>query len=347
MTGSRLAILTPLMLVAAALFSVSVAAQDGAASALAWLRQAQLPDGGFSSGFSEGSDLGATADAVIAIASAKESPASWRTGGPSPVDYLETHIAEAATPGLAAKVALALIAAGEDPTTFGGVDLIAMIRDGFDAATGFYGSGPYDSALSILALHQAGGGVPPEAIAGLAAARLPDGSYAFDGSRTPGSGDSNTTAVAVQALLAAGAGEEVLPSFEYFRRSQNDDGGWTYQKPSAFGEATDANSTALVLQALLAGGQAPADWGDPGAALIALQQPSGALAFNADTPGDNALATLQAIPPLAGVHLAGLAALAGTAESSTASATAVLIAAGAVLVMVLALSAFLGRTERS
>jgi hypothetical protein len=88
--------------------------------------------------------------------------------------------------------------------------LIAVIEAGFNPSTGFYGAGPYDSALAILALAQAGQEVPDEAIQGLLRARQADGSYAFDGSMTPGSGDSNTTALAVQALLIAGEGEEAV-----------------------------------------------------------------------------------------------------------------------------------------
>jgi hypothetical protein len=319
------------------------AASDGAEEALAWLRGVQLADGGFSSGFSEGSDIGATADAVIAIASAGESPATWKINGVSPIDFLRTHAPEVTSPGLAGKVALALTAAGEDPSDFGGVDLLAVISSGFDSDTGYYGGGPYDSALAILALSQGGGQAPAEAVAGLLRARQTDGSYAFDGAMTPGSGDSNTTALAVQALLVSGAGQETLPSYDYFRQSQNPDGGWTYQKPSAFGEDTDANSTALVIQALLAGGQDLSQWGDPLSALRALQQPSGALAFNAAAPSDNALATIQAIPALAGVDLTDLAGIA-EARTPTGGSTAVLIGAAVLLIAALALAALAGRT---
>jgi hypothetical protein len=320
---------------------------DGVVPALAWLRAAQLADGGFSSGFSEGSDLGATADAVVAIAAAGEAPASWRAAQANPLELLAARTADASGAGLAAKVALALIAAGEDPSAFGGGDLTAVIEAGFNPSTGFYGAGPYDSALAILALAQAGQEIPDEAIQGLLRARQADGSYAFDGSMTPGSGDSNTTALAVQALLIAGEGEEVGPSFVYFRERQNPDGGWTYQKPSSFGEATDANSTALVVQALLAGGQNLEEWGDPVSALLALQGPSGALAFNADTPGDNALATIQAIPAMAGVDLTDLARLGQSTGAPDAGAQAVLFGAAFLLVTVLLLSAIIGRTERS
>ncbi|MEX0788679.1 MAG: hypothetical protein WD040_07765, partial [Anaerolineales bacterium] len=140
---------------------------------------------------------------------------------------------------------------------------------------------------------------PEGALGGLLAARLEDGSYAFSGDRTPGSGDSNTTAIAVLALLALGEDEEAAPSLAYFRSSQNEDGGWTYQKPGAFGEETDANSTALVILALAASGEDLSSWGDPVATLLTLQQPDGSFAFSASTPGGNLLATVQAIPALA------------------------------------------------
>jgi len=348
MTPRRMLALVSLVLGTTILLNpASAASSGGVEAALAWLRGAQLADGGFSSGFSDGSDIGATADAVVAIASAGESPDLWKSGDASPIDFLRAHAAGITAPGLAAKVALALIAAGEDPSDFGEVDLTAIIAGGFNPATGFYGGGPYDSALAILALSQAAGGARPEAIAGLLRARQPDGSYAFDGVMTPGSGDSNTTALAVQALLIAGSGEEAILSIAYFRGTQNVDGGWTYQKPSPYGEATDSNSTALVVQALLAGGQDLEQWGNPVASLLSLQQPSGALAFNGDTPGDNALATLQAIPALAGVDLTDLSRLAESAQAPSTAATAVLFGAGFLLVVVLLLSAIVGKPERS
>jgi len=309
--------------------------------ALAWLRSQQQADGGFSNGFAPGSDIGATADAVVAIASAGDSPSGWLTGGRSPVEFLAEHAAEVTSPGLAAKVALAMIAAGEDPRNFGGIDLTAAIATAFDPAAE---SSLYDRALATLALEAAEAPLPQEAVSGLAAARLPDGSFAFDASLVPGSGDSNTTALVVQALLVTGHGAETLPSYAYFRATQNDDGGWTYQKPSPFGEATDANSTALVVQALLAGGQDLGAWGDPLRALIALQQPSGAMAFNVETPGDNLLATIQAIPSLAGVDLTDIPRLSNRSDAPNASV--IFGAAAILLVLVLLAAGVVGRLER-
>jgi len=341
MVRQRLSFVFPVVL-ALALVPLAASAQGGLASALDWLRSAQLDDGGFSTGFAPGSDIGATADAVVAIASAGESPAAWTVGGGSPLDYLERVASDVASPGVAAKVVLAAVAAGEDPSDVGGVDMVARAAQAFEAEAA---SSVFDRALAVLALEAAGAELPAGAVDGLLAARLPDGSYAFDGSLVPGSGDSNTTAVVVQALLTAGAGVETLPSYDYFRRTQNPDGGWTYQKPSAFGETTDANSTALVLQALLAGGQDLAAWGNPGDVLASLQQPSGAFAYSADVPGDNFLATVQTIPALAGVDLTDVPRLAPVA-SEVPSAGAMLAAAVVLLIVVLVVAAVVGRDRR-
>jgi hypothetical protein len=324
-------------------------AKGDVGAALAWLKSQQNPDGGFSNGFSAGSDPGATADAVLAIAGGGENPNSWNQRGSSPLDYLAAFAAEAEAPGLAAKVALAAVAAGKDPRAFGGMDLISVVTHGFESATGFFGGGAYDSALAILALTAAGEPLPAGAVDGLKAARLPDGAYSFSGDPTPGTGDSNTTGVAVQALLAAGALDAIGPSLTYFRQTQNADGGWTYQKPGGFGEDTDANSTAVVIQALLAAGQDLTAWNQPEAALAALQQPSGAYVFNAATPGDNLLATVQAIPAAAGIDLTDVALLPGRWEQagSGASGRAALVGALVLIAALLGGAALLGRPSRT
>jgi hypothetical protein len=89
---------------------------------------------------------------------------------------------------------------------------------------------------------------------------------------------------------------------------QNADAGWPYQNPSTYSTETDANSTALVLQAIYAVGGSPGDWyvggADPLGVLLSLQNASGSFSYQASFPGDNALATVQAIPAVAGVTLA-------------------------------------------
>jgi hypothetical protein len=341
---------TYLTLIAALAFPVMAAAQpeDAVQRALAWLASQQLPDGGFSNGFSEGSDIGTTADAIVAVLSGGGDPSGWTVDGRSPLDFLVNQASSVHSPGGAAKVALAAEAAGLDPRSFGGVDLIAMVSDGFDPATGYFGGGPFDSALCIFALSGAGIPLPQGALDGLLAGRLEDGSYSFNGDRTPGAGDSNTTALAVQALMAAGARDQVGPSLEYFRAVRNEDGGWTYQKPSAYGEATDANSTALVAQALLAAGEDLASWGNPLQTLASLQVPSGAFIYNAATSAENALATIQAIPALVGVDYSDVATLsaarpAGETARSPGAETLLAGVVVGVLVVLLTAAAWMAR----
>lgn len=272
-------------------------------AALAWLASAQRPDGGFSNGFSDQSDPGTTADVIAGVSAAGRDPLSWINSGQSPLDFLAAAAASgngfSGNPGLAAKVLLAVHEVGGVPTEFGGENLVASVVDGFDPVFSLFGNGPYESGVALHALAEAGWPIPEGALEGLLATRLDDGSYAFSGDRNPGAGDSNTTAIAVLALLALGETDEVAPSLAYFRSVQNEDGGWTYQKPGAFGEETDANSTALVILALAASGEDLSTWGDPIGTLLSLQQPDGSFAFNASTPGGNLLATVQAIPALA------------------------------------------------
>jgi hypothetical protein len=297
--------------------------EEAMARALEALQTWQQPDGGLTSGFVEGSDVSATADAVLGIVAAGVDPGGWMREGNSPLDYLASQAAAGAIagPGQAAKVAIAVTVVGLDARDFGGTDLVAMIYEGYDPVLGFFGGGPFDSALAVVALVAADEALPEGAIEGLVASRLEDGSFSFNGDPTPGTGDSNTTALVVQALVAAGSTGEVEPSLAYFRVVQNEDGGWTYQKPGAFGEETDANSTALVMQALLAAGEDLAAWNSPDQTLRALQVPSGAFIYTASSSAENVLATLQAIPVLAHLSYADVAQHGGDLAPSAAAAS--------------------------
>lgn len=277
--------------------------------ALNWLESQLQEDGGFSNGFAPESDVGATADAVLAIALAGKNPVEVLTSaGNSPIDFLREWVNsdQEAGAGKAAKITIALEAAGIAPATFAERDLIQLILGDYDSDTGLFGLGPFDSGLAILALVASGNQIPEGAIEALLGTRLEDGSFAFSYDPSLVTGDSNTTAIVVQALISADMGAQIGESIAYFRNTQNEDSGWTYQKPSEFGEETDANSTALVIQALRAAGEDIERWGDPMHVLVALQEPSGAFAFSSTFSGDNILATLQAIPTLAGADYTNL-----------------------------------------
>jgi len=298
------------LVVAAALLAAAPAlAAADATAALDYLKTQQNSDGGFGSGFSPDSSLGSTADAVLAIVAAGGDPAAFDQGGNTPLTYLASQAPSAATGGDLAKLILAVTAAGENPRQLGGVDSVAKL-EALIGAGGRIGAATdtfFGHCLAVLALKSAERPIPAAAVGLIKVAQQAGGGWAWDGSATTAA-DTNTTAVAVQALAAAGeAPSPIAQALSYYRGIQNDDGGWPYQSPSSFGTATDANSTAVTIQAILAAGQDPAgaEWTTttgqtPVAALEALQNPSGAFAWQATARDDNLLATVQALPALAG-----------------------------------------------
>jgi hypothetical protein len=313
--------------------------------AVSWLMDQQQSDGGFSNGLAPESDIGTTSDAIFALVFAGEEPSSVKNGGKSPIDFLEEHIraGDVLSAGVAAKIVLALNAAGLDPRSFGGQDLVRTVQEGYDASTGLFGLGPFDSGLAISAMMAVGADLPEGAISGLLSTRLEDGSFSFSAEPGQGTGDSNTTALAVQALISTGARDEIKPSLDYFQATQNEDGGWTYQKPSEFGEETDTNSTALVIQALDAAGESLVEWGDPLMTLASLQREDGAFGFSATFPDANILATIQAIPTLVGGTYAEPVALSPDQDSLIPT---IVIGTTILLVLVVA-GAFFGARLRS
>ena len=289
-----------------------VLAEADVTAALDYLGTQQNADGGFGSGFSPDSAVGSTADVALAITAAGGDPAAFDQDGNTPVTYLAANASAAESAGDLAKLILAAIAAGENPREWGGVDSVAKL-EALANEDGRIG-GEFDTfvghAYAILALASAQRPIPSTALDYVKAAQQESGGWAWDGTAETAA-DTNTTAFAVQALIAAGEAPEsgaVTAALATYQGIQNDDGGWPYQNPSEFGTDTDANSTAVVIQAILAAGQDPAgaDWtseagNTPLAALEALQNESGAFAWQAAMPDDNLLATVQALPALAGL----------------------------------------------
>lgn len=191
-----------------------------------------------------------------------------------------------------------------------------------DAQRGLYGSqdpafdGAFRQSLAIVALQAAGEPVPPQAIEWLTEQQCADGGWApyrADSAAAckPKQEDTNSTAMAVQALASVGGmSDAVQRGVAWLREQQNVDGGVGYRP----GDRTDANSTALLVQALSAadvdptretvGGNSPVD------ALLDLQlgcdvprRDRGAFAYQAgkdDTLVANDIATVAALFALTG-----------------------------------------------
>jgi len=277
-------------------------------AALDYLRTQQNADGGFGSGFSPDSTPASTADAVLAIVAAGGDASAFQQGDHSTLDFLAANAAGVNTSGDLAKLILAAVAAGQNPRTFGDTDSVARLEAmaGSDGRIATANDTFVSHLLAVLALASVRRPISDAAVDQILDAQQEGGGWAWDGSQaTPA--DTNTTAFAVQALAAAGQAEggAVAGALDYYRAIQNEDGGWPYQSPSDYGTDTDANSTAVTIQALIAAGEDPAAWESSGgvtpvASLESFQNESGAFAWQAATPADNLLATVQALPALAG-----------------------------------------------
>ncbi len=305
---SRPGRLLPIILILASLILIpagataapSPEAADAAATAAGWLRGQVRADGGFA-GFGDASDPGATADAVVALAAAGIHPATVPSSDTAdPLTWLGDAAAGVEDAGVLAKVALAFAAAGR-PLPDG---LLDTIEQSADATTGVYGPSFYGHLLAVLALAANDADVPDAAIDAIPAGQAEDGSWGFTGDPA-GAGDSNTTALAIQALARLDAAPDAMTAgLAYLATLRDPNGAVAYDTTSLAGGG-DANSTALAIQAVVAAGEDPSSWqgGDLIAALRAFQNPSGAFQFQPAMPDDSLLATVQAIPALLGEPL--------------------------------------------
>ncbi len=226
---------------------------------------------------------GAEADTVVAVAAAGVNPASHLAA------LRQIAPGYATGPGAAAKVALAAVAAGQNPRCFARLDLVKTIRAGY--ADGLFGASIWDDALSIDALAGAGERVPAAAVAKLKALRR-DGGYGF-GLSGRGRDDPDSTGLALTALAAAGvtAKDPAVRGAADWLLAHRVQGGWGSGSPNA-------NSTALGILGLVAAGRAV----PPGAflALRGLQAADGSFSLSKTSKGDPVLATNQAVPALLG-----------------------------------------------
>lgn len=208
--------------------------------------------------------IGATADAVIAFASARRGPKAISRA----ITYLKEDIAAADTTGEIAKVTLALVATKRDPRRFAGRNLVKELRTS-QQADGRLGENAavIDHALGMLALAGATKGPSAASATWLAEAQCPDGGWQYDGPWaegedehcSAGEGDwfrseTDTTSYAIQALQTYPGSQSMKRNPFAFLRETRDPikKGWGYSPDFSL---TSANSTSLALQAYVAAGR--------------------------------------------------------------------------------------------
>lgn len=283
-------------------------------------------------------DLSATANAVLALASAGVDPSGVHTA----LAYLESHVDAYVTvdgndgPGQLALLILDAHATGGNPRSFGGTDLVSRLlatQRKSGATAGLFGvqsatyNGAYRQGLSLAALAGAGvtaGSQVTAAESWLESQQCPDGGWTSlittsnpcDGNPADFEGpDTNSTALAVEGLSAIGVlgATRAAAAWGYIVNAQDADGGWGYEPNStATPGTTDPDSTSLVVQAILALAKSPSaatlvkGAANPVSALRSFQLTSGVGSGAFFYPGSSAanlIATYQAVPAMADVKV--------------------------------------------
>jgi len=275
--------------------------------ALDYLSGQQDNDGGIG-GFA------VSAWAVMGISAAGEDPDDndWEgSSGDTIIDYLES---EADTGSFDAtdwaRMILAIVAAGEDPTDFGGEDYVDGLEDLYEEEneTGNdYTQIGDDDVLNddfwgVLALVAADESVNNDIVEFIEEFQNSDGGWSWE---ITGDSDVDNTAAAIMALIAAGesSGSSVIQdALDFLKVSQNDDGGF----PEDPNDDSNAASTSWAIMALEAAGEDPDsdDWepdtDTPVEFLLSLQDSDGYFEWTDGDDANSEWMTAYAIPALLG-----------------------------------------------
>lgn len=291
----------------------SSGSENAALKAGNFLKTHQRDDGGFGA---KESTVTETSLAIMALKAA-EMKLPKSKNKKSPIDYLYAKAPDMAggdteqaimNTAQISHLIIALKIAGENPKDFAETDWVALLKNNQEKATGWFGNYPIDHMWAMLALAQVGEASDQAATKWLQAEQADNGGFSADSRGGMGS-DTNSTALAIQALVAAGvkpSEPSVKKAIDYLKTQQNKDGGFPYVTPSEYGTDSDTTSTAWVLQALIAAGEDIEGkyWVKaaitPMGYLMSMQNANGAFAYQKAVPEDSQLCTAQAIPALMG-----------------------------------------------
>ena len=239
-----------------------------------WLNSQQLADGSFEVGGFAGFE---TPDAIVAIAERAQTSSAWNSttarnavlavtkNGKSALDAMDDFADGTLSAGQAAKlIVLVATPLGLSPTAFNpqgdtARNLVTVLNQGAQP-NGSYGA--FNATLyAAIAKRQTSGTVPAATITFIRNAQQANGGWNFSGDPTGTDLDIDTTALAVQALVAAKVtptDADLVAGLQLLADQQTATGGW-----QSFG-SNDPNSTATAIMAVTSAGFDPtkACWRD-------------------------------------------------------------------------------------
>ena len=251
---------TPLL--AIALVAASLTAAPGmfgvgraaaASTPTGYLLAAQNADGGLGPAPGSASSELYSGWAALGLAAAGENPQDVARAGHSLIGYIESSVASASDPGSIERNILVADAAGLEPSSFGGRDLVAELRADI-GRNGSVSDQTNWTSFAVLALRAAGFAPPPATLAWLV--RQQDGDGGFNFATRGSSSDVDDTGSALEALAGVSGGAAARArarAIRYIRGQQDRDGGF----PGQPGAGSNAQSTAFAVQGLLAVGVDP------------------------------------------------------------------------------------------
>ena len=316
------------------------ASSPAAARASSWLAGLVGPDGGVENPYAPGSaSTGWTVNVALSLAATGTEPETLDAAMGYIAGHVDDYVVRAGidNAGALGYLILLVVATDGDPASFGipSTDLVARLSATFATTEpGLYGdadlfSAGTNQALALLALTAAAQPVPSEALQWLVdqqcgGATTPvDAVGGWQAYRAPMLGgleecvgpdpgafagpDTNTTAFALQALIAVGATDPIPDALEFLRTAQAAAGSYAGGFTSYPSGDPDPNSTAVVLQALTATGEDLGTWARSGQtplasleAWVVTEGPdAGALASPFSAGGADPFATYQGVWGLA------------------------------------------------
>ena len=264
----------------------------GAFDALDWLRQQQQADGSFGT-------PNYTAEVLMGVSANGVDGSTWSSSPSLLANVLSNGAAFASSNAAGAgKLAVALTAQ-ESCWPIGAPSPL----DHYYPTSGTFSVDTLYQAWGILGTATLSDTIPVSAVQSLKASQQANGGWElFAGFGT----DTNSTALALQALVAAGepvTSTSIVSGLTYLEKAQNADGGFPYSPDSPWGTDSDTNSTAYVVQALFATDEDPltGTWSvtssNPISYLLSMQLDDGSFEWQTGF-GSDQIATQQAIPAL-------------------------------------------------